>query len=212
MAKPEQLHLILIRAGSSTWDEAGRIVGDADLPMTDAGRADVEAAIEQLDGMKLAAVFAGTDEASEQTAAAAAGLAACKPKTCTTINEVDLGLWEGLMPGEAEEKYPTVFKQWSHDPTSVTPPEGEPLSDAEDRIITGLAKALDKIKSDGEPVVGIVLRPIALGIVRTWLTDGNLRELWDEMERCEPIERHVIRREAIVSAKDRAPAERAARA
>jgi len=212
MAKPEQLHLILIRAGSTAWDEAGRIVGNADLPMTDRGRADVEAALEQLDGMKLAAVLAGTDEASGQTAQAAARLAACKPRACASIDEVDLGLWEGLMPSEAEGKYPTVFRQWSNDPTSVVPPDGEPLSDAEDRIITGLAKALDKIKSDGEPVVGIVLRPIALGVVRTWLTDGNLRDLWDEMERCETVERHVIRREAIVSAKDRAPVERAARA
>jgi len=203
MAKPNQIHVILIRAGRTEWDSAGRVVGNADVPPCGETRAGLRDGLDELDGMKLTIVLAGTGEASQCVAEVAARLTDAKVRTLDDLSEIDLGLWQGLLTTQVVERYPRVWKQWRQDATSVTAPEGESLSDAEDRIISCLARALDKIKSDGEPVVGVVLRPIAFGVARCWLRNRPLPELWNELDSCGDIERHTVSRETVRQARER---------
>ena len=203
MAKPNQIHIILIRAGRTEWDSAGRVVGNADVPPCGETRAGLRDGLDELDGMKLAAVLAGADEASLCVAEIAAGLTNAKVRTLDDLAEIDLGLWQGLLTSQVVERYPRAWKQWRQDATSVTAPEGEGLSDAEDRIISCLARALEKIKSDGEPVVGVVLRPIAFGVARCWLKGRPLAEIWEELDASGDIERHTVSRDTVRQVRER---------
>ncbi len=179
MAKSDQLTFVLVPAGSTAWEEAGRVTGGADLPLCPEGRAQASKAADELAARSISLVLHAADDASVETAkliASATG-SGCKTRTVEALAEMSLGLWEGLAAEEFAEKFPTASKQWQEDPASVVPPEGETLSAADERIIASLARALEKTKTGG--AVAVVLRPVALGLVRCWLRGLPVSKVWE---------------------------------
>jgi len=79
-----------------------------------------------------------------------------------------VGLWEGRLQEDLEERCPRSYRQWIEDPASVTPPQGEAASEAEDRVLVEIAKIADKVKSE-RPTVAVVLRPTVYALVRCWV-------------------------------------------
>lgn len=182
MAKTSQPRPILfVRAGATAWDEAGRLGGACDLPLCPTGEAQVRTALEQIEGQAIAAVISGPDEASVSTAKLFAESAGVKAKVFDGLHELDLGLWQGLLPTELEDKCPTAYRQWKDDPEAVSAPEGESVAEAQERIIGALAKALDRVSENGRPVV-VILKPMALALVRCWLDGHPLARVWDVVE------------------------------
>ena len=102
--------------------------------------------------------------ASEETARLFAKPSRARVRPVSDLGNVQLGLWEGLLAEDLEEKCPTLFRQWKDDPASVSAPSGETIGDAEDRIIGALAGAMLRLKPEVE-AVGVVLRPEAMAMV-----------------------------------------------
>lgn len=179
MAKSNVFKLLVLRAGGSAWDRDGRIVGDADLPMDQQGRDDVGSVIAGLDGERLSAILCAPDEASRESAEMLSrATGGAKVKVVKALAEVGMGLWEGVLGTDLESKCKGAYRQWLEDPSSVRAPEGEGFSEAQDRILVGLARTLEKIKA-GDEGVGIVARPLAVGIIRGWLEHRGADELWE---------------------------------
>jgi len=59
------------------------------------------------------------------------------------FNELGFGEWEGLSFNEINEGYPELFPLWLKDPVFYTPPYGERLLDAQERIMSGLYKIIE---------------------------------------------------------------------
>ncbi|MEM1072359.1 MAG: histidine phosphatase family protein [Planctomycetota bacterium] len=177
MPKSTHIHAVLIRSGMSEWDESGRLVGRADLPLAPEGLEAVGEASRGLDGVTLSSILHGPDQCSVATAEAYARVTAGKLREVADLADVDLGLWEGLLRGEVEEKFQKAYRRWIEDPGEVVVPEGEPIADAQARIVGGLSRTLEKLRQP-DPGVGIVLRPIAYGLVRCWLLGRPVSELW----------------------------------
>ena len=179
MAKSETTRVVFIEAGPTAWDESGRIAGSCDLPLTPAGVARATDAAKELVGAKLSVIIAGPDEASRQTAEVVAGAleAAGRPKVklIAGLGEMCLGLWEGMRQEQLAEKCPTAYRQWREAPESVVVPEGETLEEAQERAVQALGAALNRV---GGGAVAVVLRPIALALVRCWLDSVGLRNVW----------------------------------
>jgi broad specificity phosphatase PhoE len=191
VAKSSEIQLILVPGARSEWDELGRLQGQADLPMSEAGAEAVKALVDSLAGDPIERVLTAPDEASIKTARAIArqmGLRAVKIEACC---EVSLGLWEGLEASIALERYPKVYRQWRTDPLSVVPPEGEPLEEAARRIIKGLCKSLEK---NAKSVVVVVLRPTAFAIVESWICDEPIGEHWPPDTSREIVRRMFVRK------------------
>ncbi|HED53274.1 MAG TPA: histidine phosphatase family protein [Phycisphaerales bacterium] len=181
MAKPEQINVMLIRSGASEWDRCGRLVGQADLPICKSSRNEVDESSAMLNGAELRVILHAADQCSTATASAYAQVTGAKTKVVEELADVDLGLWEGLRTEELEEKFPKAYREWRDNPANVIVPEGETLVGAGARITGGLAKALDKLRAP-DPGVGVVLRPMAYGLVRCWLTGRPISELWKAMD------------------------------
>jgi broad specificity phosphatase PhoE len=179
MAKGERIRLLVVRCGSTEWDEAGRMQGAADLPLCEAGRQSTEAIAGDIAVDPPQVVLSGPDEASRTAAKVLAQAAGAKVKTLDELSEIHLGLWEGLLESGVEERYPRAAKQWAEDPGGVSPPEGESLQHAKERILTALADGIDRLKEGA--AAAVVLRPVALGIVRCWLNDAPTAELWSQI-------------------------------
>lgn len=196
MAKSNEIRVLLMCSGRTEWDEAGRLSGSCDLPMSSAGRDEAEAAAQAFGGKALSVIYCGPDDASVAKAECVAKATGAKVKPVADLAEPGLGLWEGLLDKEIEDKYPTSYRQWLEDPASVIVPEGEPLTEAEGRILSALVKSLDKAKDNGAGV-GVVLRPMAMGLVRGWLAGDVPSNLWSMVRDCPAAEWKLVPRTAL---------------
>ena len=189
MSKQPSIDVLLIRSGETDWDDAERLQGETDLPMSESGRAAMSAMSSSLADAHVEAVYCGPDEASVETARVVASHTGARVRKVQDLAEMRLGLWEGLREAELLERYPKAYQQWRDDPTAVTPPEGEMLIANSDCIIAVASKALERAPRGP---IALVLRPLAMAIVATWLKQGALSDLWKTKESLGAIERlHV---------------------
>ncbi len=169
------MNILLIRAGKTDYDCQSRIQGTLDLPLSEEGWQQVAALAEELHQHSVDAIYAGPDQATQQTAELVSVSLQQKVKTNKTLHNLDLGLWQGMLVEDVKTKQPKVYKQWVEHPETVCPPEGESLAAAQDR----LQAALDKIeKKHSEGTVAIVLAEPLASLLVNLIRDDNLGNLW----------------------------------
>jgi len=121
----------------------------------------------------------------------------CRPKAKVRVledlAEVDLGLWEGLLSDDLVDRYPKTYKAWAVDPSSVDVPEGERFDEARARALDQLGRGLLRLAvKSNHPAVGVVVRPLMYGILRSRLLDRNTKDIWSLAKDPIGAEWHVI--------------------
>jgi broad specificity phosphatase PhoE len=154
--------VVLIEAGPTKWDAEDRLVGNQSLPLTPGAAAVVTAAVDQLEQPIEAVYRAGANEATDQAAAIVAKRFALRPRDNADLDELSLGLWQGLTHAEAKFRFPTAFEQWQKDPAAVRPPDGETVDEAVSRLRNALRKIL---RRNRDRTIALSLRPMAMQIV-----------------------------------------------
>ncbi len=166
-----------MRSGRTEWDLLGRVQGAADLPLAAAGLTAVQGQTQGLTSHKLNSIVCAPDEASRATAELLKKATGCRRLVVLPdLGEMALGLWEGLRYEELENRYCRAGRQFMTDPCGVLVPEGEAFEDYCDKIRTALAQVMARQKRGA--TVGVVVRPIALGIMRCLLNSADLGQLW----------------------------------
>lgn len=191
MAKTKHAGVWLVRAGPTTWDSEGRIVGGADIPLSAVGRQAAADRAASLRGQAITTVLCGPEEAGLQTATTLADCVGAKVKQLPALAEVGLGLWEGVREDDLEDRCKTVFRQWKIDPGTVSVPGAEPLDSARERLIEVFRKAIPKY-SVGHQTLAVVLRPMNLGLTRCWIEGRSTAELWALGEQGPGVERVTV--------------------
>lgn len=206
MSKPTGYTITLLRVGDTSWDEEQRLVGTTDLPMTDLGSDAVARAIHEASFERpFSSVLVSDEEAAVSTARMLPRSNDTKVKTVPELANVGLGLWEGVLWSDLEDRNPSCYNQWRDFPERITPPEGESLAEAQERLINAIEKALSKVKGSN-PNIAIVLRPIAWAAVRSWLTNESMSSLWDQLEQPVRVEQFVITKSQLENRKQRSKA------
>lgn len=172
---PRMLRIILIRPGSTAFDEQGRIKGTLDMPLSDNGLRQAEQAAEALAHAEIEAVYSAPCQSALQTAETIADRLELKVKCVDTLHNLDHGLWHGKLIEEVKQCQPKVYRMWQEQPETVCPPEGETLAAARLRVQKALKRLLKKHKRG---VVGIVVSEPLASIVRCCLRPGDLGDLW----------------------------------
>jgi probable phosphoglycerate mutase len=170
------VQLLLIRPGTTEYDQQGRVQGTLDIPLCEDGRQEVEAMIGELRKQPIDAIYACPSESARQTAEALAATLDLKVKTVDKLHNVDHGLWQGMLVTDVKTKQPKVYRQWQEQPETVCPPQGETLCCAKQRVQTALAKLLKKHKSDGLLAL-VVPEPLASVICHV-LRHDDWGDLW----------------------------------
>jgi probable phosphoglycerate mutase len=182
MGKRSNIRVLFVRTGETDWERAGRIAGSTDVPLTEAGWDRIRAAFQGLGQVRLSSVLCGPDETSQAIARELAKVSGgAKVKVIEDLGEVHLGLWEGILETDLQEKCPTAYRQWVEDPAAVHVPEGEGFEEAQSRLIQALGRGLDRARGDAG-AVGVVLRPMALGLVGCALGGVATSGLWSMIE------------------------------
>jgi broad specificity phosphatase PhoE len=175
------VQLILVRPGSTDYDLQARIQGTLDIPLNDAGRTEAAATAEKLRAYLPTAIYCCTGSSAEETAAVLGQALNIKPKTLDRLQNINLGLWQGMLVEEVRRKQPKVYKQWQEHPEMVHPPEGEMLSEVLGRTEETLEKLARKHRSG--TIVLVVPEPIA-SVLRHRIEGGELGDLWRAANVC----------------------------
>jgi broad specificity phosphatase PhoE len=75
------------------------------------------------------------------------------------------------------------------DPATLSPPEGEEMSTAADRLFRAVAKIIKRSRSEE---IAIVLHDLGLAMLRCWLANRPLADMRDMLEPEPRIERFVL--------------------
>ncbi len=180
--------IVLIRPGSTDYDQQRRIQGTLDVPLNEQGNAEVAQLIDALRELKLDTVYAPACQPALATGQAIAKAFEIKFRKLDQMRNLDHGLWQGMLIDEVRLKQPKVYRQWQEKPWCICPPQGEMLEQAAERIRTAMAKVLKRHK-DG--VIGLVVSEPLASLVR-WLFNrdepGNLWKAALEHGRWEVLE------------------------
>lgn len=168
--------ILLIRPGATEYDQQGRVQGTLDIPLCEDGRQEVESLVEELQVQPIAAIYCCPSKSAQQTAEVLAASLEIKVKPVEQLQNLDHGLWQGMLVADVKTKQPKVYRQWQEQPETVCPPQGETLAAAKQRVQAVLAKLLKKHKSDGLLAV-VVPEPLA-SVVRNVLCRQEWGDLW----------------------------------
>lgn len=171
------LEVLLIRPGSTTFDEEGRIKGSLDIPLSQQGAQQVEALSQKLAMTKLDCLYIAPCESAKRSAEAIAARNFCKQKTLDCLRNLDHGLWQGKLVSEVRRLQPRVYRQFQEHPADVCPPDGETIEGAICRVRATIEKL--KRRHNGGRIGLIVPQPMA-SIVRYALVGGSIGDLWKE--------------------------------
>src|SRR5262245_56211271 len=110
------VQIVLIRPGATDFDIQGRIQGNLDIPLNDQGRQQVATAVECLRAKSLTMLYCCPCQAAQETAKLIGSALKMKPKTLDRLQNLDHGLWQGMLIEEVKRKQPKVYKQWQEHP------------------------------------------------------------------------------------------------
>jgi broad specificity phosphatase PhoE len=168
--------LILVRHGKTDWNTTGRIQGEVDIPLNDEGRRQAKEIAFELSTKKIDAVFSSELSRSFTTAEEIAHTHKLKVKKIKELNELNQGLWQGLVLKEVKKRYKKQYNLWRMDPTLVQPPKGEDIKYVYDRVISFIQKLIDKF---GDKSICIVTHEIVIGLIKCHFKGIDLKELWN---------------------------------
>ncbi len=169
------VQIVLIRPGSTDYDDQGRIQGTLNIPLNEQGTQEVQRLIEAIRPLGIATIYCGPCQAGCQTAAAIAEALGAKLKKLDPLRNIDHGLWQGMLIEDVKRKQPKVYRQLQEQPEIICPPEGEMLSQAQERVQIALAKILKKHK---EGTIGLVVPEPLASVVHGYLSHSEIGDLW----------------------------------
>ncbi len=174
------VRLFLVRHAETAWTRERRFTGWGDVPLTERGQAQAEAAARALAGVQPSAVYSSPLERARMSAEIIAKPHRLDVTVSDAFREIGFGLWEGLTRDEVERRFPDAFLAWRDAPHTLTAHQGELLSGVADRVAAGL-DAVQAAHSGATVIVVshaviirlIVLRVLGLGPDRLWAVDAS---------------------------------------
>jgi phosphoserine phosphatase len=173
------LEVLFIRPGCTTFDEAGRIKGSLDIPLSENGLAQAERLSIALQTIKLDCLYVAPCLSAQTTAERIAERNFCRQRTLDWLSNLDHGLWQGKLTSEVKRLQPTFYRQFQENPVDVCPPGGETVFQAAGRIQTPLNKLLRK---HGSGRIGILIPDPLASIAQRCVLGGRLGDIW-QLER-----------------------------
>jgi len=153
------MRLLLVRHGQTEENNEGRIQGQQDVHLNEAGRQQTHMLRERLAGERIAAAYTSPLSRARETAEIL--LEPHEVELCQEprLMEFSYGVWEGMTWAEVQKKYPLAFAEWSVDRERA--PEG--------------AETVHQVKSRAHQLMGEIRSEHREGTVLVVTHGGPLR-------------------------------------
>ena len=169
------VRIILIRPGSTDFDEQGRIKGTLDIPLSKAGTSQVSRIVDELHDTSIDYLYTSPCRCAQQTADAIAADHRLRAKPLENFQNLDHGLWHGKLVDEVRHSQPKVYRQLQEHPETVCPPDGEPIGYCLERVRAALVKLIKKHPTGN---LGLVIPEPVASVVVSMLQHCDLGDLW----------------------------------
>ena len=104
-----------------------------------------------------------------------------KVKTLDKLQNLDHGLWQGMLVEDVKTKQPKVYRQWQEQPETICPPQGETLGDGRGAAASGGRQADEEAQAEG--LVAVVLPEPLASVLRHVLRHDELGRPVEEPQR-----------------------------
>ena len=146
--------LVVMRHGRTSWNEAGRAQGHADIELDDVGHAQAAAAAQVLARLSPVRLWSSDLVRARQSVAPIAEATGVTPEILPALREYDVGTRTGLTFDEFEAAFPDEYAAWLAGDESLTVPGAETTSDVRARLVPAMRSCIDAL---GEGETGIVV-------------------------------------------------------
>ena len=155
--------LILIRHGETEWNVEGRYQGQADPPLNENGILQAHALANKISSINLDILYSSPLKRAKQTAEILIEYLKIPLILESRFMEIDQGIWQTKLRSEIESSYPDLFRRWETVPWEVTPPNGEHLTQVQERVINAVK---DIINRHPDQSVGILSHRIPIALMK----------------------------------------------
>jgi probable phosphoglycerate mutase len=147
--------IILVRHGHVEWIAPERFRGRAELPLSDLGRRQAQAAAGYIAASwKPEAVYTSPLGRCRETGAAIAAPFRLEPQPIEGLADIDYGEWQGLTREQAKERWPEETELWFRMPHLAAIPGGETLAAVLSRATAALRDILRRHPDGTVALVG----------------------------------------------------------
>ena len=168
----------VVQSGRTVWEDQSRFESAVGSPLTEQGSAAVKSIAKELVKHKINVIYTSKGESERQTADLVAEVLGVKVRTKNNLREIDYGMWQGLTVKEIKRRHPKVYRQWTESPVSVRPPGGESLDEVQKRLRESMREIVKRHRGGSSLVV---LRPVALGLLRCVLDGTPVSGVWSQV-------------------------------
>jgi len=169
--------VILVDQGRTVWDEASRLQGTIDVPLSPRGCKEVASLARKLKPLRPKRILCGTGQTQLETSQILAKGLGCRVVQHPELKALDVGLWQGMLHEELLRRYPRSYKRWCRDPQSVSPPRGESVGE----MVARVSEVVEEIRRRRNRTTLVMVTP---GMVRlgaeALLTGVRLETIWSE--------------------------------
>ena len=166
---------ILIPCAQTDWQAAGRFSSSTPVDINAEGEREIEQWASMIADHAPATIYYCDRSPSDQTARLLAKQLNTKAKKVAHLEEIGMGLWEGLTPEQLKKRFGKAYKQWKGDPSSVHPPEGEDLAAGAERLLAVFNQLARKHRNE---CFGVVLGRLSFPAMRCNLEQAGFDVFW----------------------------------
>lgn len=167
--------IVVVRPGSTLFDEQERIKGCLDMPLSEMGIEQVQKVADEMSKLSISMIYSAPCESAQSTAKGISDQTKTRWKVCDCFRNLDHGLWQGKLIDEVKRQQPRLFKQLQDNPRAFCPPGGETVAEAESRVDKMLAKLC---KKHADETIAIVIPEPMASLVASKLKATDLQDVW----------------------------------
>ena len=160
--------LVLLRHGRTSWNEAGRAQGHADVGLDDLGHAQARVAAAVLAGLHPAALWTSDLARARQTCGYLESATGLSAKADDRLREFDVGARQGMTFGDAVDAFPDEHAAWLQSTDVFLVPGAESAGDVEARMVPALRECFASLHAGDIGIVvthGACLKVGVLGLL-----------------------------------------------
>ena len=132
--------VFLVRHGQTESNVTGFYMGWSDEDLNEVGYIQVRRLASRLAGLPITLVYTSPLRRAYTTAAILAEPHRLEPKALDDLIKIHLGDWQGLHMDEIKRRWAELWRKWRVDPSNLTLPNGESLSEVTERTISAFAR------------------------------------------------------------------------
>jgi len=148
------VRLLLVRHGETEWNQENRWQGQADVPLSEAGRIQAHRLAQRLmaEGRRIQAMYTSDLSRAAQTAEILGAVLGVRPASDLAWREMDIGVWSGLTTAEVIARH---AEEWERLRAGEDLPRGggETFAQFQERLVRGAWRLLENHAGEDVAIV-----------------------------------------------------------